>query len=308
MIKNPHFIPLLRSPHFQMIAASYSFPGKEPPSSEMRVDIGKGDSLSCLVSRPPEASQTTPTVVLVHGLGGSYRSRYMVRLSRKLYQKGMIVVRVNLRNCGTGKGLSALPYNAGNSHDVKCVLEHLRKENSSSLLVLIGFSLGGNIALKLAGELGEEAKGLLSHGIAVCPVISLSDCVRRIESYPIYHRYYLNSMFAQNPERVKGKNIRSIYDYDTKITAPCWGYKSAEDYFEKCSSKRFLEHIRIPFDILLAKDDPFVDYQLIDEKMLSESTTVWLTEHGSHTGFLGKETYYWLDQFLIQLSEDRIWK
>lgn len=299
MIKDPNFIPFFRSFHLQMIAASYGFAGKEPPSSEMRVDIGKGDFLSCQVSTPLIATKKTPTVILVHGLGGSWRAKYLIRISRKLYQNGFIAVRANLRNCGTGKGLSSLPYNAGNSGDVKCILTHLKRQNPDSPLILIGYSLGGNIAIKLAGEMGEEAKAYIQQAIAICPVLDLSDCVQRIKSYPLYHHYYLNAIFSQNRERVKGKNIRSIYDYDTKITAPSWGYSSAEDYYEKCSSEKFLEQVRIPLDILLAKDDPFIDYQLIYKKELSSTTTVWLTEHGSHIGFIGKHSFYWADQFIL---------
>jgi uncharacterized protein len=300
--KDPHFtpFPLLNSPHLQMITASYGPKGTPPPSSEMRVDIGQGDALSCQVSIPPNATEKTPIAILVHGLGGSYLSSYMIRLSRKFYQNGIKSVRVNLRNCAAARGLSRLPYNAGNSQDIKCVLEHLKRRYPSSSLILIGYSLGGNIAIKLAGEMGEEAAALIHHAIAVCPVLSLSDCIRRIESYPLYHRYYLKAIFAQNPERVSGKNIRSIYDYDTKITAPLWGYSSAEDYFEKCSAEKFLEHVQIPLDILLAKDDPFIDYKIIHNKKLSPSTTIWLTEHGSHTGFIGKEEFFWLDRFLLK--------
>lgn len=299
MIKDPHFTPLLNSPHLQMIIASFGPKGSPPPSSEMRVDIGKGDLLSCQISTPPHAAEKTPTVVLVHGLGGSYQSSYTTRLSRKLYQKGLRVVRVNLRSCGTGKDLSRLPYNAGNSQDIKYVLEGLKQQYPLSPLILIGYSLGGNIAIKLAGEMGEGAKDLIHHAIAVCPVLSLSDCIHRIEQYPLYHRYYVRAMLAQSQQWVKGKNINSIYQYDTEITAPYWGYSSAEDYFEKCSSEKFLERLCIPFEILLAKDDLFVDYRIINDKKLSPSTTIWLTEHGSHTGYIGKEEFYWLDKFLL---------
>lgn len=292
MIKNPNFVPLplLSSFHLQMIAASVCPAGKEPESEERHIDIGNGDFLSCHIS---SSNEKASTIVLIHGLGGSYHSRYMIRISRKLFHAGYRVVRVNLRGCGTGKNLSSLPYNSGNSQDIKKLLESLQ----CSPLILIGFSLGGNIILKLAGELGKEK--LFQHAIAVCPVLNLMNCVERIEHYPFYHNYYVNAILAQSQKWVKETQIRSIYEYDTKIIAPLWGYASAEDYYERCSSEKFIDQIATPCDILLAKDDPFIDYRRIYNRKLSPKTTIWLSDKGSHVGFIGQDPFFWLDQFLL---------
>lgn len=279
----------MSSPHLQMMLASIGPKGKEPPSLEIKIDIGNGDLLSCLISK-----NSGPTVVLLHGLGGSAQSSYMVRNARKLYLAGFNVVRVNLRGCGTGKGLSCLPYNSGNSQDIKKVLEFL-----NAPATLIGFSLGGNIALKLGGEL--DSSKFLEHIIAICPVLSLKDCTTRIEQYTIYNNYYVNSILAQTQKWSRGQKLRTINDFDEKIIAPLWGYINADDYYTKCSSEKFIPNIAIPCDILLAKDDLFIDYKRIYELDLSASTKVWLSEKGSHMGFIGKNTFYWLDKFLLIL-------
>lgn len=302
MIKDPHFtpFPFLSSFHLQMMAATCGLIGLEPESSEIRIDIGKGDLLSCQVSTPPNITQNTPTIVLIHGLGGSYQSPYMIRISRKFLKAGFRAVRVNLRGCGSGKGLSSLPYHSGNSQDIKIVLEELKKHFPDSPLHLIGFSLGGNIALKLAGEMGQDGGKLLAHVTAICPVLSLKDCSKRIEQYFVYNKYYVNSILAETQKWVKGDSIKTIYEFDQKIIALLWGYKDADDYYAKCSSEVFIDQIQVPCDILLSKDDPFIDFHRIYDRKLSPDTTIWLTEKGSHMGFIGKSHFYWLDQFLLQ--------
>lgn len=142
--KKLHFQPFwgLSSKHLQMIVAVF-FPQKKSfTSTQHLIDIGNGDQLSCEVSIPTDWMQDHNTTVLIHGLGGSHSSGYMVRIAHKFYKKGHKVVRINLRNCGSGKGLSKLPYNAGNSEDVFKVLQALKKDAPNSNISVIGFSLG----------------------------------------------------------------------------------------------------------------------------------------------------------------------
>lgn len=302
-----HPFPGLNSPSLQMIVSNFSPPGNAPKSHPLIVTLSDGDKLSCEISTPAHWQPHHPTIAMVHGLAGSHASSYMIRLSRKFYQRGMRVVRINLRGCGSGRGLNRLPYNNGNSQDILTVLEALKTKTPFSPMTLIGFSLGGNVILKMAGELGDHALQLLNRIVAICPVLDIADAVDRISLKKnwIYHRYYLKALHQQGKHWFKGKAISSMRDLDEKITAPLWGYKNAQDYYEQCSSRQYIKNIHLPCDLLLAADDPFIDYTILKHIKLPSATTVWITELGSHMGFIGSTKnipgMYWMDNWLLSL-------
>jgi len=290
-------LPGLSNCHLQTVLSTYFPSGSAPPSERWLVPIGNGDHLACEVSSPPHANET---VVLVHGLGGSHQSKYMVRLARKFYNRGYRVVRVNLRGCGSGSGLSILPYHAGNSHDLLCVLQAC-KETS---VHVIGFSLGANLVLKLAGELGTQANELVTTFTAVCPPIDLEKSVQRIQEncHRLYHAYYLKKILAQarpwNPQK-----ISTIYEFDDQLTAPLWGYSGASEYYRANSSLAFLEKIRQKTHLLFSEDDPFICCKQLKTLTLPEPLHLYTTTHGGHMGFLGKTphpaNFFWLDHTLL---------
>lgn len=296
-----HFTPCfgLSSRHLQMIVGAYAPTGKAPPSQQWLVDIGNGDKLSCEVSTPVNWNNGS-TVAMIHGLGGCHTSNYMIRMARKLYEKGYKVVRINLRECGSGAGLSSLPYCAGNSQDILSVLQSLKAESPDSAITLVGFSLGGNIALKLAGELGDDAEKVVKTVIAVCPPLDLEHTVRLIggKHNRLYHRYYLKNISKQCHRWIKHK-IHSIYEYDDTVTGPLWGFGGAKRYYEHCSSQKYLSQIQCETHIIFAKDDPFVSMHPLQDLHLSPKVHLWVTESGSHMGFLGQSPFQWIDELLL---------
>lgn len=294
----------LSSPHIQTVMAAYRHAGPVPQTEQWHVTLDDGDILSCAVSVAPNWQKSAKTVVLVHGLGGSEESKYMIRLTRHCYQRGCKVVRVNLRGCGPGKGLAKLPYNAGTSDDILRVLQELKCKESASPIVLMGFSLGGNIVLKLAGELGGRAKGYYEKCIAVSAPLDLAETVHLIEKkrHLIYHRYYLNKILLQAAPWVKQK-VRSLYEFDNLVTAPLWGYRGADDYYRSCSSIGFLSKIEHETHILCAEDDPFVNLDRLYGMELSDKLHLYQTKHGGHMGFQGRTEMvfngHWMDQWLL---------
>lgn len=300
------FQPLfgLSSKHLQTIIPACRSPGQEPPWECKLIELGNKDLLACKVSIPPSWKPTGKTLVLVHGLGGSDTSTYMIRLSRKLYENNYKVLRVNLRGCGEWKGLSKLPAYAGASADLLQVIKACKKDAPESNIVVIGFSLGGNIALKLAGELGDKAPLYIAHLIAVSPPLDLADSVRLIslKRHALYHSYYLKNFSAQvKPWLIKPAS--SIYELDQTVIAPNWGFLTVDEYYEKCSCKTFLPAIRLKTDLLFAADDPFVDLRPLQGITLPPQVKVWITPKGGHMGFIGKTLpehhSYWLDQLLL---------
>jgi len=295
----------LSSKHLQMIISAFIPKGRSPLSQQWLIDIGNGDKLSCEVSTPKNWKDYQKIIVLIHGLGGSHQSNYMVRMARKLHHKGNKVVRVNLRGCGSGQGLSKLPYSAGNSHDVLKVLHALKAETPNSEIIVVGFSLGANTALKLAGELGMDAKKLVQAFIAICPPFDLEHTVRLIEKkmHYFYHQYFLKKIFQQSIPWTAQK-FQSLYKFDNEITSPYWGYVDAEEYYQNCSSKHFLNKILVPCYILSAEDDPFVSLEGIENIPMSNHVHLWTTKYGSHMGFISRTKLHWLDNQILQWIEN----
>lgn len=309
-IKRLNFKPLpgLSSKHLQTILHVYCPGSPSPPSQNMLVKLDSKNTLSCVISTPLNWQDDGKTVALVHGLGGSHASNYMVRLADKFYSQGKKVVRINMRGCGSGKGLAHLPYNAGTSSDVLHVLAALREQSPSSEIILIGFSLGGSIVLKLAGELGEKAKGTVKTFISVCAPLDLAQTLRLIERkrHTFYHKYFLKSICKQIPAWIDQK-VKTIYEFDDLITAPLWGYRGADDYYQQCSSIQFLPKIKHETHILFAEDDPFISMRMLKGLSIPDQVHIWASKHGGHMGFLGptpnQKSMYWMDHLLVNWAE-----
>jgi len=281
----PHFG--LSSPHLQTIIGAFRRGGKPAPSETRHVPLADGDHIACEWSIP---SNFNKIVILVHGLGGSSRSRYMVRLSRKLYKRGFMAVRMNLRG---SYGPARLPYHGGRSDDLLAVIQSLKKEFIDKEICVVGFSLGANIALKLAGELGQT--NLITKTIAICPPLDLAICAQKIEK-SLYHRYYLRALCKQAKKWIR-EPIRTLYEFDDKVTAPLGGFCSAADYYAKVSSKNFLNTIGHPCTLLMAQDDPFIPKEVI-HLAVGQPVELVVTRHGGHMGYVGSR-FYWLDEQIL---------
>jgi uncharacterized protein len=298
--------PGLSSPHAQTILACFAPAGDPPPSITQVISLQDGDSLCCEVSTPSSWKTTDSTIILLHGLGGCHSASYMVRLSRKLYMAGFRAVRVNMRSCGSGRGLAKLPYHGGLSADVHHVVEALKQEHPASPMTIVGYSLGGNIALKLASELGEKGSDLVATTIAICPPVNLAETAE-IMAKPInhlYNRYYMYHLAKFTKDWTDGKSFSTIYEFDQIVTAPRWGFESPHEYYIDSSSCYKLGKIQHPCHILLAADDPFINFRSCTESKRSASVKIWLSEYGGHMGFFGRSDkehgYFWLDKLLLQ--------
>lgn len=301
----------LASPHMQTVfPILFTRGGEAPPSAPFFIPLDDGDTLHCLLSTPSTWTSSKKTIVLIHGLGGSSTSSYMIRLCRKFYKQGFRTLRINLRGTGPGGAIAQKPYHGGSSHDVLQVIEALKKEAPDSPIALVGFSLGGNIALKLVAELGEKADSLLEKTIAICAPIDLAQTTESLSKgiNIFYHNYYIQGLKRLGKRWIGKKTIRSISDFDHAVTAPQWGFKDASDYYRQSSSCYLLPKIRHPCHLIFAADDPFVDYRAALKHPLFHSSKIWLSRHGGHMGFWGwagpEHGYFWLDRFLLELLNE----
>ena len=307
--------PLLHGPHLQtIVAAKLALWRREPPGEVQVVTLPDGDRLALVVSTPWSWRPEHPSVLLLHGLCGCHQSSYMMRLALKLWQCGIRAIRMNMRGCGAGVGLARQPYHSGRSPDVLAVLEALRQQSPQSPVTLLGFSLGGNVMLKFAGELGRQAEELCTQVIAVCPPADLAACSRLLAkpSNRLYERYFMRRLLAAVAERhrlfpdlapVHLPERLSLYQFDNRYTAPQCGFADADDYYERSSAAPLAPHVTVPCRILFAEDDPFIDATVFDGAALPANVEVVRTPKGGHLGFLGRPGrpggYRWMDACLL---------
>ena len=307
--------PLLAHHHLQTVVASQVNLTTAPPSSTRLVTLEDGDRIALEVSVPTGWQPDAPTVLMVHGLCGCHGSPYMVRMANKLYRLGMRVVRMNMRGCGSGKGLARQPYHSGRSEDVLAALEALYHDTPMSSTTLVGFSLGGNVVLKLAGDLQTQAARYVQQVVAVCPPVDLAACVWRLAqpSNRLYEWYFVRRLRAAVSERqalfpdvptVALPATLSLYAFDNLYTAPQCGFQDADDYYRRCSAAPVMPHITVPCRILFADDDPFIDASVLQKADLPSHIQLVHTARGGHLGFLGIPGYAggfrWMDHLLVQ--------
>lgn len=306
--------PFFKDPHYQAIVNSFFTFTFEPKSSQKLVRLEDGDQISLEVTTPSSWRKTDPTVVLVHGLCGSHKSPNLVRMAKRLESLGIRAVRFNMRGCGSGKGLARKIYHSGRSEDLFTAIAELKKEAPQSPITLVGFSLGGNISLKLAGELQAVGSRFLEQVIAVSPPVDLYSSVQLLgkEENGIYERYFykllrqdvhdLQKNFPDLPAVQLPKNLK-LYEFDRIYTAPKCGFANAEIYYHRCSSLGVIPEIEIPCRILLAEDDPIVSSKSLDHLRLASHIELYKTKKGGHMGYVGNPMenggFYWLDSLLL---------
>jgi predicted alpha/beta-fold hydrolase len=229
-------------------------------------------------------------------------------------------VRINLRGCGTGHGLARLPYHAGCSEDILTILKNFRLKSPESPFSLIGYSMGGNIALKLAGELGTDADQLLQQCIAVCPPINLHTSARLMsEPRNLFYRTLFIRWRVQaarenakrHPE-VSAKHLSpwmTFREFDECYTAPNRGFRGAMDYYTSASSELVIPRIQVDTKIVFSGDDPIIDCNALDNLQLGPHMQIFKTNRGGHVGFLGSPQQaagiHWLDHKILHWVLDK---
>jgi predicted alpha/beta-fold hydrolase len=258
-----------------------------------------------------------PTLLMWHGMEGSTASAYMVSTADKAFRAGFNVVRLNVRNCGGTEHLSRTLYHGGLTHDARVVIEELIEKDHLRQLFLAGFSLGGNMILKLAGEYGDNPPTELLGICAISPSVDLRASTLHMAQRRnwIYHQDFLRRV--KNRIRRKKKlfpdlydisvlsDIHSIEEFDDRFIAPAFGFGDARDYYAKASSLPWIRHIRIPTLIIHAEDDPFIPFAPLRDPSVAGNPYVLLLapERGGHVAFLSAnagEDRFWAENRLVE--------
>jgi uncharacterized protein len=312
------FKPLFRNPHLATIAGNF---WRRPESEQQwpveTVVFPTEPGVRVLIHSQRPTGDAKGELILVHGLEGSSAAGYARSMVHAALDRGWMTHRFNMRGCGGADDLAVSGYHAGQTSDLLAFLQERRRASGLPIFV-VGFSLGGNITLKLAGELEEGAGALLTGVCAVSTPIDLAACVAALGEPRNF--IYQGRFLSRLKDRIRRKNrlspevytlehlpkVRSIEDFDDHYTARLFGFGTAANYFRTQSSNEFLERIRVPALIIVAKDDPLVPFRVYDHRAFDENPflTLLAVEHGGHLGFLSRtQPRFWLDGTVLDWTE-----
>ncbi len=315
----PH--PLLPNGHLQTIVARYlPGPAVRLPSTYHEVPIADGDRLTVLQSVPATWEQGDPTVILVHGLAGCVRSPYLSRVGLRLFRIGLRVLRMNMRGAGSGYGISRNFYHGGRSEDPRAVVEWLAKRAPGSPIALVGFSLGANLVLKLAGEAADDPLPGFDCVVAANPPLDLRACALHIRKPQgrVYDRNFIGLLRDEERklreafpahEPLDFSAIKTLFDFDDCYTAPRNGFRDAAEYYERSSSAPMIPRITAPGVVIHAADDPFIPVEPFLNVKFPRQLALELIPHGGHLGYFSRPDAQgdrrWLDARIVAWLADR---
>lgn len=298
----------LRNAHAQTLYSTFF---RRPPRvarERETVDLHDGDFLDLDWHLPAGWTPDRPLVLAVHGLSGSSDSHYILGLQAALGARGWGSAALNCRGAARPNNLPRA-YHAGASDDVRHALEHMRMRYPRAPRAVVGYSLGGNMTLKLLGELGAEGDGdLVFAGAAVSPPLVLALCADRMDLgvSVIYRRHFITELIAhweaklahlekaghlevvtQVRERLMRGPFHSFWQFDNELVAPLHGFADVHDYYKRSSGRQFLPSIRVPALVIHSSDDPLMSPAVMPEAgELSPTVRFELCSKGGHVGFI----------------------
>lgn len=316
----PH--ALLKNAHAMTFAAAFWPRRFRLPQAEDR--LFQVDTESRLLARchwQAGKRRDVPVLAIVHGLEGSSDSDYVMGVAEKAFIAGFHVLRVNQRNCGGTEALTPTLYNSGMSGDYRALLAELSNAEGFQQIFFAGYSMGGNLVTKMAGEYGDAPPRALKGVCAVCPALDLAACADALERRDnfFYQRHFVTGLMARYgrkaklfPERYSQNGfgrIRTVREFDNEITAPQFGYRDAQEYYEAVGAKKVAAQVRVPMLMITAKDDPFVPYSSFLRAKISDNPAIrFLTpEHGGHCGFISKYSgteRFWGEQRIVDFCDE----
>jgi len=315
------FIPasLLRNPHLMTLLPGYwlrrGLLAGIPSDSRLFTTEPDTQLLGFCHWQPNR--RTCQTIVLVHGLEGCSESHYMHGIASKAYRAGMNVIRMNQRSCGGTEHLTPTLYNSGLSQDYRAIVHELAHVDGLDRIWLVGYSMGGNLVLKAAGEVGLS-EAALAGAIAVCPNIDPTQCVKALEEQRnwLYHHNFLTQLKTRMRRKARffpGKwdlsgldRIRIISKFDDRYTAPDGGYASGADYYDRAGARHVLGKIAVPTVIITSQDDPFIPYSMFSLAAIHQNPHIHVIapQYGGHCGFFQRhgqgEDQFWVENRIIE--------
>jgi predicted alpha/beta-fold hydrolase len=306
------FEPLFRNPHLLTILGNF-WP-REHDFSRFPIEnrfIRTDEDTQVLVQTQRPVCAPIGEVVLLHGLEGNGQSGYIHSMAFDALNAGFIAHRFHMRTCGGTENLCKTLYHAGLTSDLRVFLEGLKENERELPVFLIGFSLGGNVSLKLAGELGET--DLIAGVCAISTPIDLTIAAKRMGKFDnrLYERRFVGRMRDRilatgRYSKAEVEGARTLYEFDDRITAPSFGFKGADHYYATQSARNYLDRIRVPALLIQAKDDTFIPFESFSNPAFTSNPFLHLiaTEHGGHLGFLSRRgARFWVDEIALEFLQ-----
>ncbi|MGA2001940.1 MAG: alpha/beta fold hydrolase [Terriglobales bacterium] len=308
----------LRGGHVQTVASFLIQRHIHLPAPEERmIEVEPGVEVLCHCHWQADRTKAL-TIIVVHGLEGSSDSQYMLGITEKALRAGMNVIRYNQRNCGGTDALAPVLYHSGLSSDIAVVARSVIEHDGVSRLALVGFSMGGNLVLKLAGEWGQNGPQQFRAVAACCPALDLAVSADTLHAPAnrIYETYFLWALGRRmrqkarlfpghfDVERLNG--IRSLREFDHKITAYYCGFAGADDYYDRASAAHVVGQVSVPALVLHSANDPFI--RITDEtrqKILANPNITFVEpDDGGHCAFIGErngasDDGYWAESEIV---------
>ena len=302
---SPPFRPAwwARGPHIQTLYGKLFRRVPLAPTRLERWDTPDGDFVDLVRLAP--AAESSPHLLLLHGLEGGQRSHYAQGLFGEARRLGWGMDLLLHRSCGPEPNRLRRFYHSGETGDLAFVLDRLGAERPRAPIGLCGVSLGGNVLLKFLGERGARGEGVpaVRGAVAISVPYDLARGSRHISRgfARVYETHFLQSLRRKveakrarfpdlvEPERLR--RVRTLWDFDDVVTAPVHGFRDAEDYYARSSSLRYLDGVRVPTLLLSAVDDPFLPPEVLDEVRAAARDNPALqlefSPRGGHVGFVG---------------------
>lgn len=311
-----------RGPHAQTLAARVLRSPAGPPFERERFTTEDGDFID--VDWAPDPGPEAPIVLILHGLEGSSRRRYVRNVARELLDRGVRPVAMNFRGCSGEPNRTLRFYHSGETSDPARLLARIRERYPTRRVGALGFSLGGNVLLKLLGERADGGSGLVDAAVAMSVPYDLSAGCALLERGAmgrLYSAYFLHSLRRKVERKAaqlatvldveRALHVRTIREFDDAVTAPLHGFADAAAYYAECSSDRFLSSIEVPTLLIHAEDDPFLPAEAIPVARAREnpSLELVLASAGGHVGFVTgspRAPSFWGDELAAEMLSGQL--
>ncbi len=303
--------------HLQTILPSMFRKVKVKPYERERINTPDDDFIDLDWLTQNKANKV---VIVCHGLEGDAHRPYVKGMARIFYQNGWTACGYNYRGCSGENNKQIRGYHSGATDDLQLVINHVLEKGFTEI-VLVGFSLGGNLVLKYVGEQSSNIHPAIKKVVAFaapCELAKSGAFIHKPSNW-IYLRRFMRKL-RKKVRFKKAQLIEAGVDYDTLskaktfpafddiFTGPVHGFKDAMDYYTKCSAKQFLPHIKIPTLLVSAEDDPFLSPECfpIEEAKQSDFFHFEMPKHGGHMGFLtfGQNGHFWSDLRALKFVQD----
>lgn len=311
--------PMVRGGHLQTVIGAYVPWKKLYRPSHLFVDTDDGDKVMMFDDQAADWRPGDRVVLLIHGLGGSHESGYIVRTAQKLGERGVRSFRKELRGFGVSSSVAKGHCHAGRGEDIAVCIEKIMELCPGSPITLVGYSMGANILLNLLGEVGEYAPPAVDSAIAVAPPIDLIHCAHNLRTglnrlYDWSFMRTIRKLLQHRRRAVPDLIDRKVWplpirlrEFDEHYVAPLIGYKGARDYYVDCSSAHKLPNVHVPTVIITAEDDPIVPVSMFHRHRMSPLIHLHITQSGGHLGYIAKKgidpDVFWLDWRVLEIIE-----